>query len=163
MFGMLTMPAIDAVLVTWPSKSGSAFAASSIIGTKVRTPCTTPIRLTPSTHSQSFSVCSQISPPTPTPALLNTKPGAPKRFNVAAPIASTSAAFETSSRNGSTCAPSASISATARSSASRCTSAITTFMPSRAAMREASRPNPDAAPVMTAVRPVNRFMPFSPS
>ncbi len=82
-------------------------AAASIIGVKTRTPCATPIRLTPSTHSQSCSVFSQIRPPAPTPALLKTKCGAPKRCSVAAASASTSAAFETSSRNGSTGAPSA--------------------------------------------------------
>ena len=125
-------------------------------------PCTTPIRLTPSTHSQSASVFSQISPPLPTPALLKTKCGAPKRCRVAAASASTSAAFDTSSRNGSTAAPSAPISAAARSSASGWTSAMTMFMPSRAAMRAASRPKPEAAPVITAVRPSKCFMPCPP-
>ena len=56
------------------------------------------MRFTPITHSQSLSVCSQIRPPAPTPALLKTKFGAPNAFSVASPIASTSAAFETSSR-----------------------------------------------------------------
>ena len=46
----------------------------------------------------------------------------------------------------------------ASSSASGCTSAMTTFMPSRAAMRQVSSPKPDAAPVMTAVRPLKVFM-----
>jgi hypothetical protein len=64
----------------------------------------------------------------------------------------------TSTRCASTLAPSASISAAARCSASACTSAMTTFMPRCAAMREVSRPKPEPAPVMTAVRPVNCFM-----
>ena len=114
--------------------------------------------LTPSTHSQSATVFSQIRPPAPTPALLNTICGAPKRASVAAPSASTSAARATSSRNASTLAPSASISAAARSSASCCTSAMTTFMPRCAASRDVSRPKPDAAPVMTAVPPLKFFM-----
>src|SRR5205814_5827872 len=121
-------------------------------------PCATPIRFTPTIHSQSFSVCSQMRPPELMPALLNTKCGTPKRSTVARPIASTCSALETSSRNGSTLAPSASISAAALFSGSCCTSAITMLMPACAARREVSRPKPDAAPVMTAVLPWNVFM-----
>ena len=68
-------------------------AASSIIGVNTRMPCATPITLTPSTQSQSATVFSQIRPPAPTPALLKTMFGAPKRAFVAAPSASTSAAL----------------------------------------------------------------------
>ena len=70
------------------------------------------------THSQSFSVCSQIKPPAPTPALLNTKLGTPKRCTVAAARASTSAALLTSNLKGKTWAPRPSISACAVASAS---------------------------------------------
>ena len=63
----------------WPSYAGSRLGGSSIIGVNTRMPCATPIRLTPTTHSQSRGVCSQISPPAPTPALLKTRCGAPKR------------------------------------------------------------------------------------
>ena len=151
-------PAIDAVLTMWPSYDGSFAAASSIIGVKTRMPWATPMTLTPSTQAQSAAVFSQIRPPAPTPALLKTMFGAPKRAFVAAPSASTSAAWATSSRNGSTSAPSARTSAAARSSASCCTSAMTTFMPRCAARREVSRPKPEPAPVMTAVPPLNVFM-----
>ena len=159
MFGGLSSPAIDAVLTMWPSNPGSACAAASIIGVKQRMPCTTPIRFTPSTHSQSFNVFSQIRPPHATPALLNTKCGTPKRACVAAASACTCSAWDTSTRDASTAAPIASISIRACSSASCCTSAITTCMPSRAAMRDVSRPKPEAAPVITAVRPLKLFMP----
>src|SRR6185295_9822741 len=158
MLGGLSRPAIDAVLTMWPSYPGSFAAAASIIGVKTRTPWTTPMTLTPSTHSQSASVFSQTRPPAPTPALLKTMCGAPKRCATARPSASTSPALLTSTRCASTCAPRPWISAAARSSASACTSAMTTFMPRRAAMREVSRPKPEPAPVMTAVRPLNCFM-----
>jgi hypothetical protein len=143
-----------AVLTMWPCHCGSFFAASSIIGVKTRTPWITPHRLTPSTHSQSAMVFSHTSPPAPTPALLNTKCGAPNRCATACPSASMSAAFETSTRRASTCAPACAISAAALSSASCCTSTSTRFMPSRAPMRAHSRPKPDPAPVSTAVLPL---------
>ncbi|MCY1314523.1 hypothetical protein D9M70_651820 [compost metagenome] len=71
--GALTSPAIDAVLTMCPSYSGSFSAAASISGVKMRMPWMTLRRLTPSTHSQSCSLFSQISPPAPTPALLNSR------------------------------------------------------------------------------------------
>jgi hypothetical protein len=64
---------------------------------------------------------------------------------------------------GSTAAPRPSISACAVASASACTSAITTFMFKRAATRLASRPKPDAAPVMTAMPPCRWLMVIAPS
>ena len=124
-----------------------------------RTPCATPIRLTPITHSQSRSVCSQIRPPAPTPALLKTKCGAPKRSIVAAPSASTSAALRhVELQRQHLRAERLQISAGARSSASACTSATTTFMPRRAHSRASSRPKPEPAPVMTAVSPRPRCL-----
>ena len=39
MLGMLTSPAIDAVLTMWPTNAGSARSAASIIGVNTRTPC----------------------------------------------------------------------------------------------------------------------------
>jgi hypothetical protein len=158
MLGAFTRPAMLAVLTMSPRQTGSARAAASISGVKTRTPWATPIRLTPMTHSQSFSVCSQINPPAPTPALLKTKWGVPKRCSVAAARASTSTALDTSSLKGSTGAPRASISRCAAASASACTSAITILMPSRAAMRLHSRPKPEAAPVMTAMPPCKWLM-----
>ena len=88
MLGGFSIPAMDAVLTICPCQAGSALAASSIMGVNSRTPWTTPIRLTPSTHSQSASEFSQIKPPEPTPALLNTKLGAPKRSRTAPASAS---------------------------------------------------------------------------
>ena len=118
MLGAFTMPAMLAVLTMWPRHCGSRAAASSIIGVNTRTPCTTPIRFTPSTHSQSLRLFSQISPPEPTPALLNTRCGAPKRSNAAAPSACICSALDTSTLDARTCAPAAVISAAQRSSAS---------------------------------------------
>lgn len=73
-----------AVFTMWPRQVGSCFAAASIMGVNRRTPCTTPQRFTPNTHSQSLTEFSQIRPPEPTPALLNTKCGAPKVFSTSA-------------------------------------------------------------------------------
>ena len=53
------------------------------------------------------SVCSQTSPPAPTPALLKTKCGAPKRSIVAAPMRLDLGGLRHVERAGSTCAPSA--------------------------------------------------------
>ena len=61
-------------------------------------------------------------------------------------------------RSANTSAPSAPTSAAAASSASCCTSAMTIFMPRPAAMRAPSRPKPEAAPVMTAMRPLKCFI-----
>ena len=105
MLGALSNPAMLAVLTMWPCQPGSAAAAASIMGVKTRTPCATPMRLTPMTQSQSRAVCSQINPPAATPALLKTKLGVPKCCKVAAPRASTSSARDTSSRKGNTRAP----------------------------------------------------------
>ena len=111
--------------------------------------------LTPITHSQSFNDVSQIKPPAPTPALLNTKCGAPNLAKTACPMASTSAALEISKRKDMTCPPyfpaPAVISAVAVSSASCCTSTKTMFMPSLTPMRAHSKPKPEPAPVKTAV------------
>jgi len=53
------------VLTMWPCHAGSCLAASNIMGVNTRTPWATPMRLTPSTHSQSRAVFSQIRPPAP--------------------------------------------------------------------------------------------------
>ncbi len=143
-----------AVFTMWPRQAGSFLAAASIMGVNRRTPCTTPHRFTPSTHSQSFTEFSQIRPPEPTPALLNTKCGAPKVFSTSAASASICSLLDTSTLRDSTFTPVASISAVALSSASCCTSTSTRFMPSFAPMRAHSRPKPEPAPVSTAVLPL---------
>ena len=62
MFGGDSSPAMLAVFTICPRQAGSAFAAASIIGVKSRTPCTTPQRLTPSTHFQSATEFSPHQP-----------------------------------------------------------------------------------------------------
>src|SRR5690606_21717832 len=57
--GGSTSPATEAVLTTWPREPGSPAAASSMRGTKARTPWVAPHRFTPSTHSQSWTLASQ--------------------------------------------------------------------------------------------------------
>ncbi|KAF1040252.1 MAG: hypothetical protein GAK34_03073 [Delftia tsuruhatensis] len=163
MLGGASSPAMLAVLTMWPSKDGSALAASSIMGVNSRTPWITPQRLTPSTHCQSSSVFSQTSPPAPTPALLNTKCGAPNCWRTSSARACIWAASDTSTRRASTRTPCPSNSAAALSSASCCTSTSTRFMPSFAPMRAHSRPKPEPAPVSTAVLPLKfLIIPLSP-
>ena len=128
-------------------------AAASIMGVNRRTPCTTPQRFTPSTHSQSLTEFSHTRPPAPTPALLNTRCGAPKRACTSAASCSICAAFDTSTLRASTWQPAACASAAAWSRASCCTSTSTRFMPSLAPMRAHSSPKPEPAPVRTAVLP----------
>src|SRR3989338_1843082 len=53
--GAFSRPAMLAVLTMWPVQAGSLAAASSIMGVNTRTPWTTPMTLTPSTHSQSLA------------------------------------------------------------------------------------------------------------
>ena len=73
-----TTAAIDATLTTCPSPP-----RASIRGTKVRTPWTTPIRLTRSTASQSSRESSQVWPWRTMPALLQTTSAPPKRASTA--------------------------------------------------------------------------------
>ena len=153
--GADTRPATEAVLTTWHSLS-----CFSMIGTKTRMPWSTPQRLTPSTHCQSASVNSQDAPTTGgTPALLQRMWTAPNASIVLAARASTSAARETSVRTGSTVAPPAFISDAVLARAPSSTSARTTFIPSAAKRSAIARPMPLAAPVTTAVLPLNSFMP----
>ena len=79
MNGAATSPASDAVFTMWPSPWASS------MGRNTRMPWMTPHRLTPSTHSQSAVVRSCISPPPPTPALLQTTWTAPNASIAASP------------------------------------------------------------------------------
>src|SRR5690349_1337451 len=65
-------PATEAVFTMWHSS-----CCSSMRGTKLCTPCTTPIRFTPIVHCQSASVALQAGPTGDTPALLNSRCAAP--------------------------------------------------------------------------------------
>src|SRR5579875_1473748 len=147
-------PAIDAVLTTCPSSP-----CRSRIGTNVRMPWITPQRLTPRIHSQSASVTSQASPPTDTPALLQTTCTAPKASSVRCASASTSDAFDTSVGTARTRAPELASARSAAASAPCSTSASTTFIPAAANRSASARPIPLAAPVTTATRSRNSCMP----
>src|SRR5690606_5548524 len=133
-----------------------------MIGTKVRTPWITPHRFTPSTHSQSLTLCSQTSPPAATPALLNSRCTAPNASSVRCARRSTSAPRLTSTVSASTCAPCARNSSAVAASACGWMSASASLMPSPAAMRANSRPKPLPAPVTTATLPAKSFMSDQP-
>src|SRR5262245_10560538 len=127
-------------------------------GTKTRTPWTTPQRLTPTTHSHSARVLSQMAASVPTPALLQSKWTAPKASSVFWASASRSLAWETSVRTASTVAPEAFRLASAFANGSPSTSARTAFMPSCTQRSARARPMPLAAPVMTATLSLKSFM-----
>src|SRR5438128_1668651 len=127
-------------------------------GTNARMPCSTPQRLTPSTHSQSPNSRCQVIPPWNTPALLHSRWTEPKRSYARAARASTCSGRDTSVGATTTSAPAVSTSAAASSSALTSTSAMTTRMPSPAARRASARPIPLPAPVTTATRPSNCSM-----
>src|SRR5882724_9849308 len=129
-------------------------------GTKLRNPSTTPITLIPNVHFQSSSVASQIGPAVPTPALLKSRWHAPKRSYTDFARCSTLSAFETSLRNVRDCA-SGLRSAIVVASPPSSTSVRTTFIPSSAQRIANSRPNPLAAPVMTATFSRSSFIPVS--
>ena len=111
-------------------------------------PWITPQRFTPSTHRQSASVWSTISPPPPTPALLQRTCAVPKRSRTASASDCTDAASLTSVSTPTT--PS---SAAVASSGAFSTSAMTTCMPSSTKRAAIARPMPLAPPVTTATRP----------
>src|SRR5689334_12170948 len=99
MKGGATSPAIDAVF----TMCASGCWISN--GTNVRTPCTTPQRFTPRTHSQVESGVSHEIPPPPTPALLQKTCTAPNCRIVSAASASTCAESVTSVATPATSMP----------------------------------------------------------
>src|SRR5262245_7092310 len=137
-------PATEAVLTTWPSPCATRR------GTKARTPWITPHRLTPSAHCQSPEVFCQRGPSGETPALLQTTWTS---FREAAQ-ASTSPAFETSTRMVLAFFARRAVSSRPFSS----TSASARLMPSFAKASAMARPRPLAAPVMAAVLPCRVFI-----
>src|SRR5579885_575421 len=147
-------PAIDAVLTTCPYSP-----CRSRIGKNVRMPWITPTSLTPRIHTQPERVTSQASPPTDTPALLQTTCTAPKASSVRCASASTSDAFDTSVGTARTRAPELASARSAAASAPCSTSASTTFIPAAANRSASARPIPLAAPVTTATRSRNSCMP----
>src|SRR4051794_12090314 len=82
--GGVINPATDAVFTMWQSSP-----CSIIAGTNAWIPWTMPIRLTPTSHSQSDSVDSHSGPLTATPALLKSRWTRPKRDTVRCASAST--------------------------------------------------------------------------
>src|SRR3990172_2359079 len=156
--GRVCNPAPEAVFTTWHSSP-----CAIMMGTNTLTPWMTPHRLTPRTHSQSFTVCCQITPPTPTPALLQSTCTPPKVSTVNLASASMSSPRDTSVRFEATVAPFAFISLSVRSRACCSTSASTTFIPSDAKRSAIARPMPLAPPVTTATLPLSSFTPPSSS
>jgi hypothetical protein len=160
MLGGFSRPAIDAVLTMWPSYEGFLAAASSIIGVKTRMPWATPMTLTPSTHAQSAAVfLPDQAAGADAGVVEDDVRRAEARLRRRAERLDLGRMGDVEPDRQHVGA-SARTSAAARSSASCCTSAMTTFMPRFAARREVSRPNPEPAPVMTAVPPLNVFMRF---
>src|SRR3989344_4141742 len=90
---MVARPAADEVLTMW-----AGMPRARMRGKKLRTPCTTPIRFTPSTHLKSSSVASQAVPSNATPTLLKSQSTPPQRPQLASASSSTSAALDTSQR-----------------------------------------------------------------
>ena len=116
-------------------------------------PWTTLQRLTPRTQDQSASGISHASPPAPTPALLHTRCTAPKASTALRASASTASHLDTSVGTATASAPPRAMASLAWASGSSCTSARTSFIPSRAKRSAIARPMPLAAPVTTATFP----------
>src|SRR5216684_5216659 len=112
----------------------------------------------PNVHFQSSRVAIQIGPAVPTPALLKSRWHAPKRPYADVATCSMLSALETSLRNVRDCVPGRS-SATVAARPPSSMSVRTTFMPSSAQRIANSRPNPLAAPVMTATFSRSSFIP----
>ena len=145
---MQTSAARDAVFTIAPS------SWSRSRGPNARMPCTTPMRLIPTTHSQSASGPAHAScgiPPTP--ALLHTTCAVPNRSKVAAASSSTEAASATSVTTASTSAPCSRNPVAARSSAPTSTSASTSRIPAPANASANAIPIPPPPPVTTATLP----------
>src|SRR3954447_16606280 len=126
---------------------------SSSTGRNARTPCTTPSKFTACSHSSSSGEASATVEVSATPALLNTAPiGAGAHSRTAAANASWPWRSRTSSGRGSDGPASRpAVSSRPRSWAS----AMATGQPWPERRTARARPIPEAAPVMTAVRPAS--------
>src|SRR3954468_6920216 len=126
---------------------------SSSTGRNARTPWTTPSKLIECSHSSSSGEASATLEVSATPALLNTAPiGAGAHSRTAAANASWPWRSRTSSGRGSDGPASRpAVSSRPRSSAS----AMATGHPCRERRTARARPIPEAAPVITAVRPAS--------
>src|SRR3954471_2259232 len=128
-------------------------SCSRRIGRNARTPWTTPSKLIEISHSSSSGEASATLEASATPALLNTAPiGAGAHCATSAAKASWPWRSRTSSGRTRT-APSSSASVSRRPSSAA--SAMATGQPCRDRRTASARPMPDAAPVITAVRPAS--------
>src|SRR6266481_8927702 len=149
----LFIPAIEAVLTMWPPSPWAR-----ICGRKVRTPCSTPIRLTSSTHRQLSSEMLSMPPAAATPALLQTTWTFPNAWYEAFAAHSTLTGSATSQATLRTLGPNSCRPLTASARASVSTSASITFMPACAKAAPSANPIPLAPPVTNAVLPASSRM-----
>ena len=112
-----------------------------------------PVRLVPSTSSQSPRFMAIISPSRVMPALLTRISTLPKRSSTAFAPALIESSLATSSGIAAACPPKPSISATASASFVSLRAANTTVAPARANSSAHARPIPCEAPVTSAIRP----------
>src|SRR3954470_8685847 len=131
-------------------------------GKKARTPCSTPIRLTSSTHRQLSSEMLSMPPAAATPALLQTTWTLPNASIVSSAARSTLPGSATSQTTPRTSDPTLCRFLTARCNASLSMSASMTFMPASAKALPRARPMPSAPPVTNADLPASSRM-VSPS
>src|SRR5688572_10367071 len=145
-------PDTEAVLTIWPS------SCAIRCGTKARTPCTTPHRLTPRIHCQSATVFSHTAPSGETPALLHTTCTPPRRVSVWSRNPSICCAFATSTLSVIARTPVASTSSCTEERLTSSTSASARSIPSAAKASAIERPRPLAAPVTAATFPLSSFI-----
>ena len=126
---------------------------ASIRGTKKCTPCTTPIRFTPSTRCHSSRLVWSTGPAWPTPALLWSTSTAPSSANTRSASASTEAGSRTSAVCTVAWPPAAWISPATPVALASSTSTTCTLAPRRASSSAVERPMPEPAPVTTATLP----------
>src|SRR5262245_20505523 len=146
--GSALSPATDAVFTTWPPSP-----CSRMRGTKLRIPCATPSRFTPTSQLQSPAALSASGPCVSTPALLQTTSMRPKRASTRSAAASREAGSETSASMPSASAPFAASASPACARARPSTSSSASFIPAPGNAGAIPRPIPLAPPVITATRP----------
>ncbi|GAA4211887.1 hypothetical protein GCM10023074_60930 [Microbispora amethystogenes] len=115
----------------------------------------TPVVLTWRARAQSSSGRSATAPPTKIPALLTATSRRPNRVTICRTSRATSGESVTSAVTAAARPPSASMSLTVCSSASRPREAATTTAPSRANPRATARPAPEPAPVTSTTLSAN--------
>src|SRR5271163_1372396 len=144
---------MEAVLTMWPPSPWARMC-----GRKVRTPCSTPMRLTSSTHRHVSSEMSSMPPPPATPALLQTTWTFPNASYDASAACSTLEGSVTSQPTPRTPSPRRRKLSTATASAFVSMSASITCIPASAKARPSANPIPLAPPVTNAVLPTRSRM-----